>query len=586
MFKRTLPAAVTKAVALTLTAAMLVANIGCSKDTTTPKDAVRTAFDEFTEDIFIENICDNTINLHYTIAYPENYDIDTTSATLGEFGYDYMTESHNQIVELAEELQEFDYDLLSDEQKLTYRILEDAFEGELEGYEYIYYTEALSPLTGYQAQLPILLANYTFRCKTDVENYLELLADFDDYFLQIMEFENLKSEKGYFMPDFMVEDVIEQCKTFTENIDSNYLIETFNTNIEALDFLTAEEKDAYRKQNSYYVKNDVYRAYELIIDELTSLKGTCTNDAGLFYYKDGTAYYSYLVKCATGSDKSVKKLQDMTSTYIDESLKQIYSLLISNPELSAELETFSLPAEEPSATLDFLKEAIKDDFPALSGDTSCTIHSVHESLEESLSPAFFLVPPIDDTYSNSIYINNYYDTSNLFTTLAHEGYPGHLYQNVYAAAKDLPLIRNMLSFSGYTEGWATYAEYYSYHLSGIDENLAKALILNDSATLGLYAYLDMGIHYDGWLYEDVLEYLAIFGMDDEEVALDIYETMIENPTEYLSYFIGYMEIMELKELAIELMGDKYTPKAFHTFLLDIGPAPFYIIEEEMIREFD
>ncbi len=576
MLKRTL---------LFVLSVLLILCIGCSEDTDTPKKTpTQTAFDEFTEDIFLETVTDNTINLHFTLAYPENYDLENAAATLGDFGYDYMMEEISRMEALAKKLKDFPYDELTAEQQLTYNILEDALESELIGSDYIYYTEALSPLTGYQAQLPILLANYTFRCKEDVENYLALLENFDEYFAKIIEFETLKSEKGYFMPDFMATDVILQCETFIENIEDNYLIETFNSAVSELTFLTETQKDSYCEKNIYHVQNDIASAYQIIIDGLTALLGTGTNDAGLYYYLDGHDYYSYLVRNATGSDKSVDTLQALTAEYIEDSLQDIYSLMINDAALVDELENFNFPVTDPADILEYLKEAISKDFPALP-DTACRVLSVHESMEENLSPAFFLVPPIDDTYNNVIYINNYYSNSNLFTTLAHEGYPGHLYQNVYAAHKNMPLVRNMLNYPGYTEGWATYAEYYSYYISGLSKNIANVLVLNDSATLGIYAYLDMAIHNDGWLYEDVCEYLEIFGLNDAEIALEIYEMIIENPAEYLSYFIGFLEIMELKEKAEEMLGDEFTLKKFHTFLLDIGPAPYDIIEEYMEKSF-
>ncbi len=568
--------------------------IGCNKDTGTPaKSPTQTAFDKFTDEIFTETVSDNTINLHFTLAYPENYSLSGTPATLGEFGYDYMSEEISHINALYKRLCEFPYDELTAKQQLTYDILKDSLQSEIDAGKYILFNEALSPLTGYQAQLPVLLANYTFRCKEDVENYLALLANFDEYFNKIMEFEKLKSENGYFMPDFMAHKVISQCMVFIEDIEKNYLIETFDSAVEELDFLSKSEKDAFRAKNIEYIKSDVVAGYESIINGLTALLGSGKNDAGLYYHIDGTDYYSHLVRCQTGSSKSVSSLKALTADYIEESLQKIYSLMINDASLVDELDNFSFKVTEPNEILNFLKESINTDFPALSdaagnsssGGCYCKILSVHKSLEQYLSPAFFIVPPVDDSFNNVIYINNYYSNVNLFTTLAHEGYPGHLYQHVYAAQKSLPLIRNMLNYPGYIEGWATYAEYYSYYISGLSEKLADVLVLNDSATLGIYAYLDMAIHYDGWEYEDVCEYLSIFGLNDKELALDIYETIIENPAEYLSYFIGYMEIMELKEEAMEMLGDAFTPKKFHTFLLDIGPAPYDIISEYMKAAF-
>ncbi len=554
---------------------------GCGKDSSkNPKNRTCAAFDEFTENVFCDIVSSNTINLHFTLAHPENHGITDHKITLGDYGFDFFTEEYQKAEKWLNALYEFDYNLLTPTQQLTYDILEDALDSEIIAGDYIYYSEALSPLTGYQAQLPILMANYTFRNKKDIETYLLLLAEFDDFFTKIMEFQKTKSEQGFFMPDFMADDVIEQCESFTENPEMNWLVETFNSRISEADWLTESEKNKYCKENLKLVTEDVTNAYSIITDVLTNLKGTATNEAGLCYYSDGKEYYAHLVRSATGSAKTVKELQLLTEEYIKNSLQEIYSNMINNPTLVDSLDTFAFSCSEPSKILEHLKQNITSDFPALP-ETSCKICTVHESLEDSLSPAFFIVPPIDASKDNVIYINNRYSNSALFTTLAHEGYPGHLYQNVYVASLNLPAVRSLLSYPGYTEGWATYVEYYSYKLDNIEENVAQTLALNDSATLGLYAYLDMGIHYDGWLYEDVLEYLKIFGFTSEEIARDIYEAILENPANYLSYFIGYLEITELKDTAAKKLGENFDIKDFHTFLLNMGPAPYDIIADYM-----
>lgn len=567
-----------------ISVSMIIGNIGCSKNRPmSEQEKVQTSFDAFAKDIFCNTITSNTLNLHYTLAYPEKYGIHgTAKATLGDYGYDTFVSESKNVEQLISLLSEFNYDLLTPEQQLTYDILEDALRSDAESQNYIYFAEALSPLNGYQVQLPILMANYAFRNKTDIENYLALLSEFDEFFTKIIDFQKLKSAQGYFMPDSMAESVIEQCRTFIEDIENNYLIETFNSEIESINWLTKKEKVLYIDDNYQYVTNDVANAYQIIIDGLTELSGTATNDAGLCYYPNGKEYYAYLVRGATGSAKSVKSLQSLTEEYIQESLQEIYSLMIIDPTLVEKLDTYSFSCSEPEDILKHLKTQIKNDFPEFP-DAKCEICSVHKSLEEFLSPAFFVVPPIDDTLNNVIYINNYYSNLNLFTTLAHEGYPGHLYQNIYAASLNLPAIRRLLSYPGYTEGWATYVEYYSYNLDNLDKNVARTLSLNDSATLGLYAYLDMGIHYDGWLFEDVLNYLKVFGFTDEKIALEIYNAILQNPAEYLSYFIGYLEIMELRKNAEDRLGENFNIKDFHKFLLETGPAPYDIIAEYMER---
>lgn len=551
---------------------------GCSlipsSKKTTPED-----FDAFTEELFRNELSQNTLNLHYTLAYPKNYGIEDYDVSLGSFEmsdiYDY-----SELEELEKTLKDFSYDDLTDEQQLTYDILNDYIETENTVKDLPLYGELLNPLTGYQSQLPVLLAEYTFRTKEDIENYLTLTASIEESFHSIIEYEKARSEAGLFMPDYAAEAIIEQCSTFIEDPENNYMIEVFNDKIDAFSGLSDTERNDYKERNHTIITTNIVNAYRSLIDSLTELKGSGVNEGGLCNFKDGKRYYEYLVKNATGSSKSIKNLQKMTERYIDNCISEMISIAALNPNVLDDIATYSFDLTEPNDILEDLISKISIDFPE-PPKVNYTVKYVHESMEESLSPAFYLTPPIDDPSQNVIYINNGSVSDDLYTTLAHEGYPGHLYQTVYTNSSDLPLIRNLFSSPGYTEGWATYVEYYAFGISGLEKNLAQTLSLNGSASLGLYAYVDMAVNYDGWDRTDVEEFFAGYGIEDKEATDFIYEAMVEDPANYLSYFIGYLEILELKDKAQKTLGDKFVLKDFHDFFLTIGPAPFSIIEKEM-----
>jgi uncharacterized protein (DUF885 family) len=189
---------------------------------------------------------------------------------------------------------------------------------------------------------------------------------------------------------------------------------------------------------------------------------------------------------------------------------------------------------------------------------------------------------LDQYQNNVIYINNNprFQNDDLYTTLAHEGYPGHLYQNVYFLSKKPNDLRSILSFSSYSEGWATYVEYYSYTLdNGLDPELGKLLAHNTAITLGIYAYLDICINYEGWDKEATAKYLGTFyNVENTDIVDSIYNSLVENPTNYMEYYVGYLEIMEMRNTAERVLKDKFNLKDFHTFLLDVGPAPFSVIQ--------
>lgn len=541
-------------------------------------------FDAYLDQLFREYVASNTLNLHYTLANPADYGILDYDISLGEYSENTFDKGNQQLAEMEQELTGFDKTKLSQEQQLTYDILLDYVKTERSVADLTLYAEVLSPTTGYQSQLPVVLAEYTFRTTQDIEDYLALVAQIDDMFADIIVFEEKKAAAGLFMADYAADAVIEQCNEFIEDPENNYMIEVFDDKIDAFDGLTDEERASYKEQNKQLITTEVVDGYQILIDGLTKLKGSGTNELGLCYYEDGIAYYEYLVRTATGSDDSVRELENRTARCIEDCMKNIGNMIKEKPEVYDQWSDYEFPITEPDAIMQDLMDKVSEDFPE-PAKVSYTIKYVHPSMQEHLSPAFYLTTPIDDSSNQVIYINEKYlaegSSMDLYPTLAHEGYPGHLYQNIYTNSADLPPVRNLLSYSGYTEGWATYVEFYSYHISGLDSSLAKVLEWNEVATLGMYAYIDMKIHYDGWTREKVATYLVDYGIYDEEVADEIFEVIVEEPANYLSYFIGYLEFMELRETAEKELGDAFVAKEFHQFLLEIGPAPFYIIEDYM-----
>ena len=359
------------------------------------------------------------------------------------------------------------------------------------------------------------------------------------------------------------------------------MIDTFNSRLDTLSDLTEEEKNAYRQKNEELLKSDFIPAYQLLIDGLNELRGTGVNEKGLCGFPDGKKYYEYLVYSATGTSyPSIEELLKDMELLMNKQLAKTSLLLRFHPELAEELDTYAYRQTEPEDIMEELKALSLEEFPSLA-ECSYTLKSVPKSLELSLSPAFYLVSPIDDYQNNVIYINENprFATNELYNTIAHEGYPGHLYQNVYFHTHCDSNIRNILSSKGFSEGWATYVEYLSYMMdNGLRPEMGELLAANSIATLGLHACLDVYINYMGWDREQVREYLMNYYEDPGELTDALYNAMIENPANYLSYYVGCMELMNMRETAEKELGERFDAKEFHTFLLDIGEAPFDVIQ--------
>ena len=536
-------------------------------------------FRTFTRSLFQTEVSANTISLHYTLRSPSDYGIADIPATYGSLSSDPVA-AKASVRNVLSSLQEFDPDTLSSENALTFKILDTYLKNASTGTDYLLYQEPLGPVSGIHTQLPVLLSEYSFYDTQDVETYLALLKETPSYFDSVIRFEQKKAASGLFMPDYKADSVLDTCQSFIDMGKENYLVSTFNERIASLDLLHRNKKDSFQKENMKLVTEEIYPAYQNLITAIKSLKGKGMNEQGLSHFPYGKKYYEYLVRQTTGCNESISRLRLMTRAQILEDLSAMQKILF--PADAALTKASVLEQTSPDSMLDDLRSKITDTFPKIP-DVDFQVKYVPESMQDYLSPAFYMIPAIDNLTENVIYINNGQTASglNLYTTLAHEGYPGHLYQTVYFSASEPDPIRSILDFGGYVEGWATYAEMMSYYLAPLPKTEASLLQKNNSVILGLYALADMGIHYDGWSVTDTVRFFSDYGINDPNAVQSVYKLIIGSPANYLKYYIGYLKFYELKKEMADALGNQFSQKEFHRAVLDVGPAPFKIVYDEV-----
>lgn len=536
-------------------------------------------FRTFTRSLFQTEVSANTISLHYTLRSPSDYGIADIPATYGSLSSDPVA-AKASVRNVLSSLQEFDPDTLSSENALTFKILDTYLKNASTGTDYLLYQEPLGPVSGIHTQLPVLLSEYSFYDTQDVETYLALLKETPSYFDSVIRFEQKKAASGLFMPDYQADSVLDTCQSFIDMGKENYLVSTFNERIASLDLLHRNKKDSFQKENMKLVTEEIYPAYQNLITAIKSLKGKGMNEQGLSHFPYGKKYYEYLVRQTTGCNESISRLRLMTRAQILEDLSVMQKVLF--PADAALTQASVLEQTSPDSMLDDLRSKITDTFPKIP-DVDFQVKYVPESMQDYLSPAFYMIPAIDNLTENVIYINNGQTASglNLYTTLAHEGYPGHLYQTVYFSASEPDPIRSILDFGGYVEGWATYAEMMSYYLAPLPKTEASLLQKNNSVILGLYALADMGIHYDGWSVTDTVRFFSDYGINDPNAVQSVYKLIIGSPANYLKYYIGYLKFYELKKEMADALGNQFSQKEFHRAVLDVGPAPFKIVYDEV-----
>lgn len=537
------------------------------------------SFSEFCTTLFREEMKSNTMNLHFTLKDPKAAGIDSYEITLGSLSGNSPHNQARQLKKLSEELKKYSHRSLKGKDRLTCRLLSDYISRQQNLTAYPYYDEPLTPSGGVTSQLPVLLAEYTFRNTRDIKDYLGLLSQMDTYFLGILDYEQKKADAGLFMSDEACLKVIEGCEVFTEHPDDNFLIDTFSNRLNAMDGLTDTQKNAYLKQHSKVLSDHVIPAYSQMIKGLTMLLGRGHNNWGLCNFPEGKAYYEAVVSADTGCDDSVEDLFSQIAKARREDLTFCQNLLEKNPKLASQSPEPDAALKEENAMLSRLQKEILTDFPA-PPQTEVEICHVDPALSEYLAPAFYITAPIDDISHNRIYINDAKNDTDIyyFTTLAHEGYPGHLYQTICTSSYGAPEVLSLLNYPGYTEGWATYTEMQAFYYAGLDPDLASLLQHNQAATLSLYATADIGIHYFGWEKEKNAAFWREYGVDNTATVKRITDLILEEPGNYLKYYVGYLKFRQMREqLALE--NKSFSVSAFHEAILRTGPSPFSVLEE-------
>lgn len=537
------------------------------------------SFSEFCTTLFREEMKSNTMNLHFTLKDPKAAGIDSYEITLGSLSGDSPHNQARQLKKLSEELKKYSHRSLKGKDRLTCRLLSDYISRQQNLAAYPYYDEPLTPSGGVTSQLPVLLAEYTFRNTRDIKDYLGLLSQMDTYFLGILDYEQKKADAGLFMSDEACLKVIEGCEVFTEHPDDNFLIDTFSNRLNAMDGLTDTQKNAYLKQHSKVLSDHVIPAYSQMIKGLTMLLGRGHNNWGLCNFPEGKAYYEAVVSADTGCDDSVEDLFSQIAKARREDLTFCQNLLEKNPKLASQSPKPDAAMKEENAMLSRLQKEILTDFPA-PPQTDVEICHVDPALSEYLAPAFYITAPIDDISHNRIYINDAKNDTDIyyFTTLAHEGYPGHLYQTICTSSYGAPEVLSLLNYPGYTEGWATYTEMQAFYYAGLDPDLASLLQHNQAATLSLYATADIGIHYFGWEKEKIAAFWSEYGVDDTATVKRITDLILEEPGNYLKYYVGYLKFRQMRE-QFALENKSFSVSAFHEAILRTGPSPFSVLEE-------
>jgi uncharacterized protein (DUF885 family) len=574
----------------------------------------------FYDRLFIEIALDNP-ELTSAMGIPVLYDL--SKDELNDISDAKQWESFIKMKENYNTLLSYDFESQSEANQLNTKILAYYLEGLIEGEAFFYHDYPVNQIGGVQNDLPSFMENsHKIRNESDIEAYIARLSQFDLKFNQLIDNLKLRESKGIIPPKFVIESVITEMNGFigakdTEStrleveknqispVKSNILYTNFETKIEELEDLSAEEKQAYKQQVEKEIGTTVFTAYSNLIKYLTQLESKATTDDGVWKLPNGEAFYRYQLKQRTTTDLDPEEVHQIGLSEVSRIKKEMQSILVAQgyndtsktlgqtiQELNKE-DRFLFPNNDEGRKMvineydQILSEisAGLDDAFDVRPKAGLEVKRVPAFKEQGSAGAYYNRPAMDGSRGGVFYANlrNVHESVKFgMKTLAyHEGIPGHHFQiAIQSELEDVPIFRTIGMFTAYIEGWALYAERLAWELGFYKNdpfgNLGR---LQAEMFRAVRLVVDTGIHFKKWTREEAIAYMvANTGMTTTEVTSEI-ERYIVWPGQACAYKIGMMKILSLREKAKEELGSEFDLKTFHNVVLKNGAVPLDILEE-------
>ncbi|MCD8028321.1 MAG: DUF885 domain-containing protein [Erysipelotrichaceae bacterium] len=563
-----------KLLTIILSIMLCIALVACNNTT-----AEESTFAKFINQQFIDEMDSDYLTMHTYLEIPEDYGVDETKVevSLGSrFDSETLEENKQMVKETYEKFQEFDRDDLSDEEKDIYDTYEYMIELaiEMNDDKYDYYNQLFESASGLHYQLPSLFSDWQIVDEQDAQDLIVLVNDTLDYINSALDYTIIQEEKGLLMID--KDSVIEYCQNIVDaGMDSSILTAMKETLAEA-------GYDSYIEELEKAFEDSFLEAYQNIIDTLNSCDNI--NEKGYCQFEYGTEYYSLLLEYKVGCNMSIDEIENFMEEAYNDHIINMMMAYYSNPDIYDDSYTTGLTSYQE--ILDLIEENMSENFPSV-GTINYDIETINEEIASSSGvAAYFEIPALDASTNCQIRVNpNLKDISSIDTykTVAHEGFPGHMYQYAYMYQNvDSLYLKTLSTNNDFVEGYAVYAGYYALNYLDIDEDYITIYKENELATYAIIILSDIGIHYHGWDEEEFMNYCEYLGLSlDEETAHSQYLQLQANPGIFESYYVGYEKIADLQQEAKDKLGNNYSDLSFHTALLECGIVSFEVIESHI-----
>ncbi|MBQ6734152.1 MAG: DUF885 family protein [Lachnospiraceae bacterium] len=570
----------------------------CSR-TETPADnsaaakAAQEQFDAFIEEQYRFAIEDSYLAMHMYYQDPAaaGFDLSAVEIGLGEVPTEEeLQEDRTYFTSLLEALEGFDRSLLTRAQQDEY----DALDWEVRSMlllneeRFNYYEQYFAPPNSLDTQIISLMSVWDIRNERELKEIVPLLDSIPAYVDSAVAYTKKQQEKELLMTDF--DKVISSCEDVLEIGTDSFVLERLLEKTDEFDSISAAEREELKKEIRAAFERSYLPAFETMRDAMEEMKDGFNNTEGYAKFPHGKEYYAALLNYNLGTYG--ESCEDFLATFEDcvaGYLSRFQGYYVQNVE-AVQKSINQLPSSgfrDYTSILEEIKVKMLADFPEVK---DLTYHIENADPEEKLTErniaAYFVTPCLDGDHKQQMRVNpDNEDVSSLetFITVAHEGFPGHMYQYAFFHDNIESDYIKTLSIDLMVEGYAVYVMFdslnYLDHLNEADRLVAS---LDDQINQPVIAGADVGVHYHGWGVEELKDYFYrnSFPVDDATVK-DIYDYVKFTPCAYAPYAYGYDFISDLRENAETVLGEHFEVKEFNRAILTAGPSPQVLVKRHV-----
>jgi len=496
---------------------------------------------------------------------------------------------------------------LTPDQRFNKRLMAYNLHQKIDNEKFEYYDYPLTQLYGWQNEFPsFMTGTHAITDLKDADYYVERLKKARVQADQLMEQLKKREKMGIIPPTFILEKVKKQMTGFIAGgVEKNALYVSLKAKLDKLSDIAPDDKARVLAETKDAVQNVIFPIWHELIGYVDTLKTKSTNDAGVWKFPDGAAYYQTQLKKYTTTNMTAAEIHQLGLSEVARIEKQMLSLFqaegydITKP-FSEIINEFAADPKYYYPDTDAGRAQILKDYAAiikeidagmahefrLKPKAKVEVVRVPTFIEQGAPGGYYEQPAMDGSRPGRFFANLYDIKATpkygMRTLAYHEAIPGHHYQiALQMEQKDKPLFRKFLGYGAFVEGWALYAEHEALEMGFEKTNADKIGALQSELFRAVRLVVDTGIHADRWTREQAIDYMiANTGMARSDVVSEI-ERYIVWPGQACGYKIGELTLLRLREKMRKALGNKFDIRDFHDLVLKTGPVPLTLLEEKV-----